>query len=171
MHIWTLNGSGAWDAHALTTTHDLELLADGNLVRLSHSPAWQVRLQAWNNESELPAYVLLVKDGVPVRLNGQQPLSVSLLQDRDEIALGRVYAYYSTEVLVKIVPFAGAHETIFCARCKSALAAEGLAVQCPACRLWYHETEAQPCWSYAQTCVCSHPTTTGAFIWQPQPIR
>lgn len=171
MHVWITNSSGAWEAHPLTATHDLRLHADGNLACLTHSKAWQVCLQPCNDGSESPAYVLLVKAKAPVRLNGQQPLSVSLLQDRDEIALGSVYAYYTTEVMAKIVPFAGAHEPIFCARCKSALAKEGLAVQCPACRLWYHETEAQPCWSYAQTCVCSHPATTGAFVWQPQPIR
>jgi hypothetical protein len=171
MHVWMLNSSGAWGAHPLTATHDLELHADGNLACLTHSTAWQVRLLPCNDGSDSPAYVLLVKDGAPVRLNGQQPLSVSLLQDRDEIMLGSVYAYYTTEVLAEIVPFAGAHETIFCARCKSALAEEGPAVQCPACSLWYHETEAQPCWSYAQTCVCSHPSTVETFVWWPQPIR
>lgn len=171
MHLWMLNDAETWETHALTSTHDLQLQADGKLAYLTYSTAWQVRLQVWRDGTAAPACLLLVQDGAQVYLNGQQPLSVSVLQDRDEIMFDRVYAYYSAEVVAEIVPFAGAHETIFCARCKSALFQEGLAVQCPACRLWYHETEAQPCWSYASTCICAHPTTTGAFVWQPPSMR
>lgn len=171
MHIWLLNSTALWAAHPLTTTHDLQLLADGKSALLSHSTAWQVCLQPHNDTTDSPAYLLLVKEGVPVRLNGQQPLSISVLQNRDEIALGAAYVYYSTEVLPHIVPFAQLPETIFCARCKSALMQGDSAVQCPACCLWYHEAAEQHCWSYAETCICSHPTKMDAFVWQPSPMR
>jgi hypothetical protein len=169
MQLWMLNDSGQWDAHPLTATHYLVRHADGRLACVPEASAWQALLYPWQDEGHPASYLLLGHPGAAVRLNGQHPLSLSLLQDRDEITMERTAVYFTTETLPAVVPFPGSAETLLCARCKSPLVAGELAVQCPNCRLWYHQHDTRPCWTYHTQCVCGHPTH-GDFVWRPEPV-
>lgn len=105
-----------------------------------------------------------------VALNGA-PLhaGIRVLADRDEIrvaGLGRVF--FSSEQLACVLPFPGADTPTFCPRCKQDIAARAPAVCCPSCRRWYHQSDEYPCWTYADKCLCGHPTALDAgFQWTP----
>jgi hypothetical protein len=166
MYLWIPNDAKDWEARPLTAAGYLVLQPDGRVACVAEHTDWQALLHPWQEAAGSASYLLLVKPGVEVRLNGRQPLSLSLLHDRDEIAVGNAKVYFTTESLPTVGPFPGSAETLFCARCKSALAAGALAVQCPGCHLWYHAYDDRPCWTYHTHCVCGHPTH-GDFVWRP----
>jgi hypothetical protein len=106
-----------------------------------------------------------------VRVNGQ-PLctGIRVLQDRDELyvdGLGR--AFFSAERRTCVVPFAAAARPATCPRCKQVIVEHAAAVQCPQCRIWYHQSDELPCWQYAERCaLCDQSTAMEAgFRWSP----
>jgi hypothetical protein len=166
MHLWIQNDLHVWEAQALTTMGYLRLHQDGRVAWVAEDTDRQALLHPWQETTGAASYLLLVKPGAGVRLNGRQPLSLSLLQDRDEITLGKTAVYFTTETLPVVVPFPGSADTLFCARCKGALNTGELALQCPGCQLWYHAHDTRPCWTYHTHCVCAYPTH-GDFVWRP----
>ncbi len=169
MHLWIPNETKQWQAHPLTTVHALVQHEDGSVACVAESAAWQALLYPWQDETSAASYLLCVQPRAGVRLNGRQPLSLSLLQDHDEITLAQTAVYFTTETLSVAALFPESPETLFCPRCKGPLATGELVVQCPRCRLWYHEHQARPCWTYHTSCVCSYPTH-GDFVWRPLPV-
>lgn len=107
-------------------------------------------------------------------VNGREPLLGSqILADRDEIRLvnGR-RLYFSTERLPQVLLFPGADHEIFCARCRNPIVKGALAVVCPACGAWCHQTEDLPCWSYPGTTRCplcdQSNDAEASFRWTPE---
>jgi len=119
-------------------------------------------------------WLLIARRTTEVRVNGRNlDLGVQTLADRDEICVSDVGTFYfSTETLVRIVEFSTTAQTLYCPRCKQAIATGQLAVNCPQCRTWYHQSDDLPCWCYAQTCaLCPQATAlhTG-FRWTPEEL-
>ena len=111
-----------------------------------------------------------------IRVNGLPMLSLTALDDRDEIALGtapfsRIYVSFDSQATV--VPFQEGETPTYCARSKTRITEGTPAVQCPnpKCRLWYIETEEMPAYSYdGEPCVCGRLPTMG-YAWAPEPIE
>jgi hypothetical protein len=120
------------------------------------------------------AWLVMGATQAGVRLNGA-PLrtGVRVLQDRDELdvdGLGRVF--FSEERLVRVEPFPGGERPVFCPRCKQAISAGSASVQCPQCRVWHHQCDDLPCWTYAERCaLCDQPTALDAgYRWTPEEL-
>jgi hypothetical protein len=106
-----------------------------------------------------------------VFVNGDRVrLGVRILRDRDEIRIGGVSHFFSTESLACVEAYSG--DGIQCARCQTEIASAQAAVRCPQCAVWHHEDpQAQlPCWSYRDRCArCPQPTALdGTYRWLPE---
>ncbi|MGD0258899.1 MAG: hypothetical protein ABSD29_03650 [Verrucomicrobiota bacterium] len=118
-------------------------------------------------------WFLVVAPESRLRVNGRKALLGSTtLRDRDEIRLGNGQRlYFTTERLPQVVAFPGAAQEIFCARCRKPIERGSLAVACPACGAWCHQTEELPCWRYPGTTqcpLCDQSTDSEiGFRWSP----
>lgn len=106
-----------------------------------------------------------------VRIQGlPQRLGLRVLEHRDEIRVeGAGTIWFSSEKRPEIVPFPGAEDPVYCARCKTPMDEGDPAVRCPGCDLWYHEKKDRNCWTYSDKCVfCGHLTALDAELaWTP----
>ena len=174
-HTWVLDNEQRWQAHRLVAAgHDLHalllpagsggapaLLEDGRAARL---------LSVYTGNAE--RWAVVAGPAAQLRVNGIPlgAVGARVLGDRDEIALPGVgSAYFSTESLAEVVAFPGADRAVFCWRCRREIKPGELAVCCPACRIWFHQTPDFKCWRYSDTCSCSQSTAldTG-FHWVPE---
>jgi len=111
-----------------------------------------------------------------VYVNGWPLVSgLTILRDGDEIRVGGEDAwFFSTECLARVEALPGCDPAPGCPRCKQPIetGTESMAVRCPRCDVWYHETVALPCWSYAKTCaLCDQPTDLEAgYSWTPETL-
>ena len=112
--------------------------------------------------------VVISKLGSGWLINGLEPFTLQLLQNKDELRYRDQWLYFTTEDIPKPFRYNGSDKK--CPRCKGQLKKNDLVVQCPnsKCRLVYHETENSQCWSYHSTCTCGHSTKT-ELSWQPDP--
>jgi len=120
------------------------------------------------------SWALRARPGAGLRLNGA-PLRWSLapVNDRDEILLpDGQRVFFSTERLAEVVPFPGADHPVYCARCKTEIKQGALAVCCPACATWCHQSVEFPCWRYPGTSscpLCDQPNDPEAgYRWSPE---
>jgi len=106
-----------------------------------------------------------------VRINGAPlPTGLRLLGDRDEIRIGPgLRLYFSAERCAEVVPFEGGPHPAHCPRCHRIIEAGSLAVQCPGCLTWHHQSVAHPCWLYDTRCaLCPQATALDAGLtWSP----
>ncbi len=128
-----------------------------------------------HNGAEGETWVIMVAPHSGVRINGSMLASgIRVLRDRDEIWVnGTQRLFFSTECLAHAEPFLGQGQLIFCPRCKQAIAVESMAVKCPQCRAWHHQSEDFPCWVYSENCaLCDQPSSLGDsnFQWTPQSL-
>jgi hypothetical protein len=123
-----------------------------------------------NRQEETDVWHLLAPFSTRVSVNGL-PMTTGLrtLRDRDQITIGHRSAYFSIEERAECVAFPGTERKFFCARCRQELTAGALAVRCPQCNVWHHQSEELPCWTYTAHCgLCSQPTDLEAgYRWQP----
>jgi len=121
--------------------------------------------------------VLLARDGVWVRVNGEPVLGgMRILEHKDEVLVEEirlVFSQESTPVLVNFTATAG-QRLPTCPICRGPIRDGMQAVQCPGCGRWFHQLTAEgqpakPCWTYAATCrFCQHPTAfTAESAWRP----
>jgi hypothetical protein len=125
-------------------------------------------------------WILIAAPGSNVRLNSISLLiGIRALRDHDEILVhgnagGLMRFFFSTEQLVQVEPFPAMNESSRCPRCKQSILSGDLAVQCPnpRCRIWHHQKEDLPCWSYEPTCAqCGWPTNLNAdYRWTPEAL-
>ena len=119
-----------------------------------------------------PVWVLLAAAEGDLRINGFAPVAgVRVLQDHDEIRANPSNTlFFSTETLARVAEFPGAERAIFCGRCRQPMQNAEMAVRCPQCGIWYHQTESLPCWTYAPTCAFDpQPTSLDAgYAWTPE---
>jgi hypothetical protein len=113
----------------------------------------------------------IILGSAAVRVNGE-PLDVGIrvLRDRDELRAGDRRAFFSTESLAKIVPFPGGERPTFCPRSRLEITPGSPAVACPQCKVWHHQSEELPCWTYSERCAtCDQSTALDAgFRWTPE---
>ena len=115
-------------------------------------------------------HCLLVADGGTVTVDGLPSLPLRVLADKDEVRVGHELCYFSAQSAAGVVPFTGESGDILCSRCKGKMSVGDLAVQCPRCGAWHHQTEALPCWTYDSRCSgCDQPTH--GVSWQPEPLQ
>jgi len=121
--------------------------------------------------AEHDVWVLLAAPSVHV--NGARLLTgIRVLHDRDELRAGDRRSFFSTESLAEVVAFPGGERPVFCPRCKLEIAPTSPAVRCPQCRVWHHQSEEFPCWTYGERCaMCDQPTALDAgFRWSPEEL-
>jgi hypothetical protein len=119
-----------------------------------------------NADREL--WVIIASPDVQLRVNGETTVGLRALVDRDEIRMDEQTFYFSTERLASVVAFAG--PPLPCARCKLQIQPGSLAVSCPNCSLWHHQSAEYPCWTYADYCsICPCGTDlTAGYQWTPE---
>ncbi len=119
-------------------------------------------------------WTLLAGREIPIRINGQPLLlGIRVLRDRDELSVAGSRWFLSTEELASVVPFPGLDQPAFCPRCRQKLEMGDLAVQCPHCRAWHHQSEKFPCWSYAPACaLCQLQSSAldAGYSWTPEQL-
>ena len=175
-HLWVTTEAQQWavlpledDALTLTTSppqpvsHPLaedEALSNVLLVR--------------TRGAEGVTWVLIAGAGSGVSVNGL-PLATGLriVSDRDEIRISGVSnLYFSTESLARVEEFSGSGQTLVCPRCKQEIEKGSMAVRCPSCGVWHHQTEELNCWTYSEVCaLCTYATDINAgFRWTPKEL-
>ena len=129
------------------------------------------RVELWPSRQ---AFVLLAPPHASVRVNGDPlELGVRVLVDRDELRVpGTGTSFFSTETLAEPVPFPPVPRPVFCPRCKQQLEHGHVAVRCPQCRIWHHQSAELPCWTYSERCaMCSQETRLDAgYRWTPEAL-
>jgi hypothetical protein len=112
--------------------------------------------------------------GAAVRVNGIPLLAgLRVLRDRDEILFeGANRIYFSSERLAIVEAFPGSGQPAFCPRCKLEITRGTPAVRCPNpdCRIWHHQAEEYPCWTYSEHCsLCNQLTALDSgYRWTPE---
>jgi hypothetical protein len=198
--LWFPEQDGTWSAQALdacscwliagTPPRIVPAAVADAPAGASPTGSGDARLQATRNGVH-EQWVLVAARAAEVSINGQPlRLGVAVLRERDEVYLpgGRIgidgagsaaegmprRCFFSAESLARIESFPGGDKPTFCPRCKKLIDPQVPAVRCPApsCRLWHHQTEARPCWTYAETCaVCDQPTALDAgYRWTPHQL-
>jgi hypothetical protein len=121
--------------------------------------------------------VLLARDGVWVRVNGERVLGgMRLIEHKDEVLVEDARLVFSQESAPVIVRFTVLTNLRLptCPICRGPIRDGMQAVQCPGCGRWFHQIDdegetARPCWTYAPTCrFCQHTTSFAAeAAWRP----
>jgi hypothetical protein len=108
-------------------------------------------------------------------LNGLPPLTAAVLEDRDELVVGREVAYFGSFGAPVGEPFAEAAGPAPCARCKGAIAAGDEVTRCPACRAPHHEgrlaeepDEVRRCFSYYDEPCAACGRSAAELVWSPE---
>jgi hypothetical protein len=119
-------------------------------------------------------WAVLGGDSGALRVNGEPvALGIRVMTDRDALfAEDGSVSFFSDEEPAQVVAFPGlaGGKPGTCARCRNPIAVGDLAVKCPGCGAWTHQSEEFPCWSYegAETCpLCDQPNIIGAYRWAP----
>jgi Zn finger protein HypA/HybF involved in hydrogenase expression len=168
-HLWLMDADGAWDVYPLA---DSCYLVD----RLPPATVGSA-LDASGGAALLPAHeqavwVLVTHANVTARVNGcPLRLGLRVLADRDEIQIAGVGTFFfSTESLARIESLPMLERVIACARCKLPIEPKSPAVRCPSCKVWYHERDDYPCWTYSEHCaLCARSTRLdGRYHWRPE---
>ncbi len=176
-HLWTQDPDGSWVLSALAGS-EFMLTGDAALpLRIGSTQQEREEHEAIllrRQDTTAEAWVLMASPRSNVRINGTPvaPLGIRVLMDRDEICVNGTRLFFSTEKLARVEPFPGAHQPVSCPRCKQEIFKDTLAVQCPQCGVWHHQTDDLPCWTYSERCaLCDQPTALDAgFRWTPEEL-
>ena len=166
--LWREAPTGGWESM---------LLSDETVLPGEDPPVEGVRFLRYGSGLE-SGVVLITRPGVRAWVNGQPVLGgLRRLQHQDEIIAGRLRLYYSAESTPVVVTFRLKEGTRAptCPVCRGPVKDGQQAVQCPGCSRWYHQLDAaegkpaKHCWTYADTCLCKHPTSlSGESAWRPE---
>jgi hypothetical protein len=143
-------------------------------VELPAATAGGEMLLRANGDAATAQWLLVDPPGDKLWVNGREVLlGAHLLADRDEMRFpnGR-RLFFCTERLPRVIPFPGAAHEIFCSRCRNPIVKDSLAVECPGCASWSHQTGDLPCWNYPGTnhcALCDQSNDPDAgFRWAPE---
>lgn len=173
--FWTTNDAGEWGIQVLAGECCVALPA-GKSMRFA-APASgpglaDVRLLPPAASGVSAPWTLLGGRAASLRVNGQPlALGIRALRDHDEISIGGQRCFFSTEELARIVAFPGLDQPVWCPRCKQKVEPGDLAVACPRCHAWHHQSEEFPCWTYEPTCaLCQLQATAldAGYSWTPE---
>lgn len=143
---------------------------DRDPVELGVEPARAILVS--KIEGDKTFWTLVVSPEEIVRVNGDRVmLGIRVMRDRDAIQVGGgARMFFSSESAPTVVSYSGA-ASVNCARCNTEIRPGDLAVRCPACRVFLHQTAELGCWAYGEACVCGHPTSLNAEnCWRPDGI-
>lgn len=174
-HLWLHTPTQEWtimplggEVWTLTGQHDRS-------VQVGRSTSDHSSAVLMSSQDSEKSWVLLVPPESGVRVNGERiALGIWTLSDKDEIRIpGGVSLFFSTEKLARVEPFPGVSgQRCFCPRCKQEILLASLAVRCPQCGVWHHQSDDLPCWLYAERCtLCDHPSDLNAdYRWTPEDL-
>ena len=175
-HLWLRNDSEQWAVMPLEEGAFTLMASPPKALRkrLRESEAINDVLLLRAHEGAAAAWVLVAGARARVSVNGAcVNTGLRVLADRDEIRVADAECiYFSTETLSRVEEFPGNDQTLFCPRCKQEIENGSLAVKCPGCGVWHHQTEELNCWTYSEVCaLCSQATSleTG-FRWTPEEL-
>lgn len=179
MVFWFLDADEKWLPRELENER-LQVGFDGDVASLAPAPALPLaEILPWRDTHHKTRCVLFPYTPSHVSVNGCSLLRHKVLNDRDEIVIRtgkqKLWFFFSAEALPRIRPFAAGADSappVFCIRCKGRLEPGQLAIQCPQCSLWYHQSERdeKPCWSYDDHCVGCRRETTMDYSWKPEAV-
>jgi len=158
MSVVFIERADRWTSEALDL--DEITLGDDGIGGASDDPARVMLVRcAPRSGATSDEWCLVVPAGVAAAVNGEPcTAGIRVLADRDEIRGPWGVAYLSTERLACIEPIPASMSGRKCPRSHTALVAGTPGVQCPACGLWFCQSDDLPCWTYASACVCGAPT-------------
>lgn len=99
-------------------------------------------------EHRVARAALVTAAAANLTVNGYAPLGVTVLEEKADIAADGVRLLFSHYTPAEPAPLPAAHAGERCSRCLGTLAAGELAVRCPACAAFAHESPRLPCHSY-----------------------
>ena len=143
---------------------------EGDLFSLPHDVLIRRPGESHSSQFGGACWYIMSPAGAQVRVNGEPLfLGTRSLQHRDEILVEGERFFFSTERLAVIEPLPALDHAAHCARCKQPVVKDHLAVRCPGCGAWHHQTEKFGCWSYDAKCaLCDFATEmSGSFRWTP----
>jgi hypothetical protein len=126
------------------------------------------RLVPWHGPDGRTVAALLVRTG-NVRVNGREPLPVTVLGRSDEIRVNGVSLFYTDEAPLRVVPFEPIEgQPNKCARCNGPIPPGTPVVHCPVCGLVYMaQPDKEPnCWTYGPCRGCGRDPRA-EFVWRP----
>ena len=173
-HLWIHSSLEGWTVRPLaadrfTLSADAAAPAPGRPVDDKSTGGVVLRRAADGDAGET---WLLLASPREVWVNGSQlDVGARVLRDKDEIRLrGAAPMFFSTEVLAQVAAFPGFARPVHCPRCRQVIEAGALAVYCPGCHMWHHQSVGCECWTYAPTCaVCDQTTALDAdYRWKPE---
>lgn len=86
----------------------------------------------------------------------RQDLGLYRLADGQEILVaGAGVVVLSTEEPPRIALLPDTGTDVICPRCKTEIEPGTPAVRCPDCKLWHHERDDLPCWTYEHSSHCA----------------
>jgi len=166
-HLWVQNGAREWTAHELPNG---EFSLESFLNKIpGRNPALDGALpdvKVLNAETDnQDSWVVVAEHGTDISINGIPLfLGIRSLRDRDEIRWSPDgFVFFSLEELATVVDFPPCDRKIFCPRCKQEIEPGTPAVLCPCCKIYYHQSEQFPCYTYAEMCgTCPRKTHLGS---------
>lgn len=172
-HLWFRDHDEVWSAVALNgTALDISALPPRELsddLRLGGNCRAAV---VSSRVDDSLVWVLLGTAQGDILVNGFAPVAgLHVLRDHDEIRVGASGTlFFSAETLAHVEEFPGSERAMFCGRCRQPMQKSELAVACPGCGIWYHQTDSLPCWTYAHACAfCPQQTALDASLsWTPE---
>lgn len=172
-HLWLRKKAPEWTPHPVAVSEfDLksflaEALENDPAVNRAPSDVRLFKTKADDQEN----WVILAGHESGIAINGLPLLfGIRVLRDRDEIRWGpEGFAFLSLEEPASVVDLPQGGSKIFCPRCKQEIMPGTPAVQCPGCRVWHHQSETLPCYTYAENCAtCMRKTQMdGEYDWSP----
>ncbi len=173
-HIWLQTENREWTAHPL---RDIESSFKALLCRVpEHAPPVKsapsdARLLKTVTDNQ-DSWMIIAGHGSGISINGI-PLfhGIRTLRDRDEIRWSPDgFVFFSSEELAAVVDFPQSDRKIICPRCKQEIGPGTPAVLCPGCKIYYHQSEQLPCYTYAENCgTCTRKTSLGSgYEWTPE---
>lgn len=173
-HFWLQNDAREWTVQPLVDAeHNLKSFLD---EARGHTPATGsapvdvqfLKVKAGNQEN----WVLVAGQGSDISINGLPLfLGIRILGDRDEIRWNpNGFLFFSTEELAAVVHLPQIDRKISCPRCKQEIEPGTPAVLCPSCKIYYHQSEQLPCYTYSKNCAtCDRETRLGSeYEWIPE---
>ncbi len=170
-HFWIFDPATGWAVRALDEGLALAGCTKGR-ARVTQEQRGSADVRVFRCQGVEEVWVLIASCNAVVRVNGllMNP-GLRVLADRDEIVqAGRAAIFFSTEQLPRMEAFQDTGKAVVCPRCKQGIASGDLAVQCPQCRVWHHQSADLNCWTYSTRCaLCDHPTALdGGYRWTPE---
>lgn len=181
-HLWIPDDVATWAILVLDVcAYDLDRTPPARIPAAQVAPdgvPLERQRQVWlvpAGEPPSTRWALLAGPHRRAWVNGSRlDLGLRLLDDRDHIRLdnGKIYLF-SAEAPAHRERYTGEGRVVQCPRCKEEISPGTMAVRCPICSVWHHETDNRPCWTDYPTCSrCDHESRLDEVQcrWVPEEV-